>query len=219
MRERIHDDGVGMRWIRTAATTISSLTAALVIVWGAIIWAIGPRLDIWAKELVDNATEEMAADLADNRSHLDRLDAVVERLEQTVAALGQSIAADLSDSWRFSPPDTSISDGVIGGEIIVTAGGWKLRDCGVPVVDLYFVNGNGIYHRFEDASVLTTDGRGIAFPVDPTRLQKITYTARIPSDDNVKPGRAQGWISVTYPDKCPAVPPAVAGPMQFRITE
>lgn len=219
MRERIHDDGVGMRWIRTAATTISSLTAALVIIWGALIWTIGPRFEQWAQELVDGATEDMAADLASNRNHLDRLDAVVVRLEETVAALSQTIATDISDSWRFSPPDTSISDGEIGGEIVVTAAGWKLRDCGVPVVDLYFVNGNGIYHRFENASVLTADGRGIAFPVDPSRLQHITYTARIPADDNVKPGRAQGWISVTYPDKCPAVPPSVAGPMQFRIAE
>jgi hypothetical protein len=218
LTDRIQNDGVGMRWLRTAATTITSVAAAIVVVWAAVAWLLGPRVVGWAEDLAQQANENVRAELRQTSEHLARLDNVVERLEETTARLAEASNFNTAPSWRFDPVETTISDGEIGGEVTVTATGYKLRDCGRPVVDLYFVNGRGVFHRFTDTSLLTPDGRGIAAPVDPTRPFTISYTAVIPSDDGVTLGRALGYISVTYPDACPAVNPAVAGPLQFRIT-
>lgn len=217
LRQNIKADGVGMRWLRTAATTITAVAAATVVVWTAVAWLVSPRLADWGETLVLETTSGLRSELQQNAQHLNRLDDVVSRLEETTAQLADTSILNTSPSWRFDPVDTSVSDGRIGGEVTIRATGYKLRDCGVPQVDLYFVNGGGVYHRFVDTSLLTSDGRGIAAPVDPSRTFTITYTARIPDNDNVSPGRAFGFISTTYPDACPAAEPAVAGPLQFRI--
>lgn len=217
LKQRIDADGVGMRWIRTAATTIVAMAAAVGVLWGGISWLLGPRVVEWSENLVVEATEGLRMELRRNADQIDRLDLVVGRLEQTTSELAEASLMNTSPSWRFDPVETQISDGRIGGEVVIEAAGYKLRDCGAPVVDLYFINGGGVYHRFADTSLLSSNGRGVAFPVDPDRLQSIRYTAEIPADEQVSPGRAQGFISVTYPDACPAVPAEVAGPLQFRI--
>lgn len=213
----IHDDGVFVRWVRTAATTIIAAAGALGIIWGATVWVLGPRVNAWAVELIEKATADLRTEGVRTNAQIDRLDDVVARLEDNVAALAVTMQGSTAPSWRFSLPDTSISDGNIGGSVTIRASGWKLRECGVPRVDLYFVNGGGIYHRFSGTSLLSQDGRGVPFPVDPNRIQTISYTAGIPVNDNVTPGRAQGFISISYPDGCPLVQEAVAGPLQFRI--
>jgi len=217
MKEQIQQDTVIMRWVRTAATTVVAASAALGVLWAATVWTVGPRVNIWATGLISEATSDLEQEVRRNGAHLDRLDQVTLRLEEVVTSLADLQEQDTTPSWRWSTPDTSISDGAVGGRVEITAAGYKLRDCGVPTVDLYFVNGSGSYHRFEDASILTTDNRGIALLPDPTRLQILTYTARIPADDDVSPGRGLGFISVTYVD-CPLIDAAVAGPLQFRIT-
>lgn len=207
-----------MRWLRTAATTVSSLAAAVLVIWTAIAWLATPRIVEYTQEVIESATLDLRREVQETSSQLSRMDTVVERLEENITRLSEAVAQNTAPSWRFSPPDTFISDGRIGGTVQITAGGFKLRECGIPRVDLYFVNGGGVYHRFIDASVLTAGNRGIAFPVDPDRVQTVRYTATIPEDDNVTPGRANGFISVTYPDGCPSVEEVVAGPLQFRIT-
>lgn len=216
-KDRLNEDGVGMRWLRTAATTITSTAAAIAVVWGLLVWLVEPRVNEWAVGLINEAISDLQVESERTNTHLDRLDIVVERLEENISALEVSLKGSTAPSWRFDLPSTSISDGAIGGQVSISAGGYKLRECGIPRVDLYFINGNGVYHRFENTSLLTIDNRGVAFPVDPDRLQTITYTAEIPDDDNVKPGRGQGFISLTYPDACPLVEEVVAGPLQFRI--
>lgn len=218
-KEKVERDGVGMRWLRTAATTVTAVAAASGVAWGVLVWAVGPRVNSWAIGLIENVTADLQAEANRTNDHLDRLDAVVERLEENIAAIGKAFEGSLAPSWRFSLPDTSISDGAIGGEVTITSSGYKMRECGVPRVDLYFVNGRGIYHRFKNASLLSPDNRGVAFPVDPDRLQKLSYRATIPADEGVMPGRAQGFISLTYPDGCPQIEEAIAGPLQFRITQ
>lgn len=216
VKDKIQQDGVTMRWIRTFGTTVTTTAAAFVVLWTSAVWVFGPRVTSWAEDLVDGATAEMRADLEQNAAHLGRLDEIVRRLEQTTALLSSTAEVNAAPSWRFDPVDTTISDGVIGGDVQIVATGYKLRDCGVPIVDLYFINGGGVYHRFVDASILTSDGRGVALPVNPTRTQSLTYTATIPANDGVSPGRALGYISLVYP-QCPAVEASVAGPLQFRI--
>lgn len=228
VRQDIRQDTVPVKWFRTAVTTFISLTTALGIIWAAVVWAVSPRVDAWGREVVATGTAEIRTEFAtaqadlrrgleETQGHVERLGQVVAALEVTVGVVSDNIAIDASPSWRFSVPDTRISDGRIGGEVRIEVGGYKMRDCGVPVVDLYFVNGGGVYHRFEHASLLSDDNRGIALPVDPARLAFVNYTAIIPENDGVHPGRGQGFISITYPDRCPAIPAAVSGPLQFRI--
>lgn len=207
-----------MRWVRTAATTITSTAAAGAVLWMATTWLIAPRLDEWAKNLIEETTTHLRGATSANAEQIEQLEDVVVALNNSVDLLSKRVTASLAPSWRFSRPDTHISDGYIGGRVLITAGGYKLRECGIPRVDLYFVNGNGTYHRFVDNSLLSDTNRGVAFNVDPGRVQTVRYTARIPANDDVKPGRAQGYISVTYPDGCPEVEEVVAGPLQFRIT-
>lgn len=225
IKQEIAKDSVLIRWVRTAATTIIAIGGAVGILISTAVYIFGPRVADWAESLVLASTEEIRAEMRQNAElnrqnaeHLSRLDGVVERLEETTAALATAQQGSLAPSWRWDPVDTTISDGEIGGLVQITATGYKLRDCGIPTVELYFVNGGGVFHRFTDASLLTPDGRGVALPVDPSRTQQVRYTARIPEGDGVTPGRAQGYISVTYPDACPFVEPATAGPLQFRIT-
>lgn len=217
VKEAVERDSVGMRWVRTAATTVTAVAGALVVVWATVVWTVGPRVNAWANDLIDDATKDLQIETSKSAAHLDRLDKVVERLEKNVTALGEAVAQNVAPSWRFSLPDTSISDGRIGGKVTITAGGYKLRECGIPRVDLYFINGGGAYHRFVKSSLLSETNRGVALPMDPDRLQIISYTAEIPADDGVSPGRGHGYISVTYPDNCPGVREETAGPLQFRI--
>lgn len=212
IRDRIKNDDIGMRWIRTAATTITSIATAGAVLFSASIWLVGPRFVEWTESLVREVTMDL-------RSDFEALDDVVERLEITTAQLAETSILNPSPSWRFDPVETTVTDGFIGGIVTIRASGYKVRDCGVPTVDLYFVNGDGVFHRFEDVSLLSSDGRGVALPVQPNRLQSLSYVARIPSSEGVQPGRAQAYMSVYYPDACPAVPTAIAGPLQFRIME
>ena len=208
-----------MRWIRTAATTLSSITAALIIIWGGLVWLVEPRLHEWAEELVDAATVDMKKTSEENTIAIQQMQELMGVMQDAVTGLTELVEIRRTPSWRFDGLSTNISDGPIGGYVDITAGGFKLADCGVPVVDLYFINGDEIYHRFEDVTLLTEEGRGVAFSVDPSRIQTIKYRARIPADDGVTPGRGRGFISVTYPDACPHNEPVVAGPLYFRITQ
>lgn len=217
LSEQIQKDGVAMRWIRTAATTITSVAAASAILWTAAMWLVSPRMAEWTTDLVNDATADLRQELGRTGEHLDRVDQAILALEDNITALSQVVARDSSPSWRFSLPDTQISDGNIGGIVTITGAGYKLRECGIPRVDIYFISSVGLYHRFEENSILTSTNRGVAFSVDPDRLQSISYTARIPSNENVRPGRARGFISITYPDSCPGVEEVIAGPLQFRI--
>ena len=217
LRERVEEDGIGMRWFRTAATTITSIVGALLVIWMGLLWLVEPRFYDWADQLIDASTKHMAKELEQTTLHLDRLDEVVTKLEENVIALTEASERNTAPSWRFDPVETRISDGPIGGTVTITAAGYKLRDCGVPVIDLYFINGKQTYHRFVDASILTANNRGVSLTPAPNRLQRLTYTAEIPAEDNVTAGRGHGYIAVTYPSQCPFVEPAVVGPLQFRI--
>ena len=204
-----------MRWLRTAATTLTSITSALALIWLGFVWLVEPRFYSWAEDIIGAATKTMAADLNSAQLQMKRLENVVTTLEQNVVAIKEASAGSIAPSWRFDPVETRISDGHIGGTVKIEAAGYKLRDCGVPLVDLYFINGRNTYHRFENASILTETNRGIALPPSPNRMQKLSYTAEIPADDNVTAGRGHGYISVTYPTQCPFVEPAVVGPLNF----
>lgn len=217
LKERFQEDGVGMRWLRTAATTLTSITAALLVIWGGALWLVEPRLHEWANDLVQKSTEDVRQRLSTTDNAVSRIESAIQALERSVLSIQQVSAESSSPAWRFDTVETSISDGAVGDLVQIRSAGFKLRECGVPVIDVYFVNGGGVFHRFTDPSILSDIGRGVSLPTDPSRLQIITYTARIPNQDGVSPGRGLGYISITYPDSCPNVAPSVAGPLQFRI--
>lgn len=215
--ERIQEDSVGMRWIRTAATTIVSTAAAGSILWGVLTWLVAPRVDEWAHDLVDKATLDLQQQTGANASNIDKLDKAVDKMGEAISVLSDQLASGQEPAWVFIHGATSVGDGKIGSPVSIVAVGRKLRECGVPRVDLYFIDAAGNFHRFSRPSVLSPDGRGIVLPVRPDENQTVSYTAIIPDDEHVTPGRAQAFISLTYPDGCPNVREAVAGPLQFRI--
>lgn len=217
LKERLEQDGVGMRWFRTAATTLTSITAALLVIWGGLLWLVEPRLHQWAKNMVDMSTQDLRDRMERTDDAVDRVEALINSLERNVIALSEVTIQSTDPAWKFDHIQTSISDGPIGGLVRITAVGYKLRDCGIPIIDMYFINGGGLAHRFADVSIESAGGRGILLPTDPTRLQTISYAARIPNNEGISPGRGIGYISLTYSDSCPAVDPVVAGPLQFQI--
>lgn len=218
IKQEIQQDTVAMRWLRTAATTVTSVAAAVVVGYAVVEYTFGPRITGWAEAMIDAATEEIRQEVDQTSEQTERLERVVTRLEESLLTVGTAFEEARSPSWRFDAQGTTITDGRVGGSVVITAAGYKLRECGTPRVDLYFINGGGIYHRFQGSSLLSPDGRGVAFPVSPDRVQSVRYVATIPADDGVTPGRASGYIAVSYPDGCPQVPEVVAGPLQFRIS-
>ncbi len=219
LSETIEEDGVAMRWLRTAATTVISVGGALAILWGAVVFVFGPRINDWAVDMIRETTVELRREVEETSRNVADLGDIVGDLTSVVATMREDQAAQEAPAWRWSRPDTSIGDGIVGGVIEIQAAGYKLRECGAPVVDLYFVNGNDLFHRFEDVSITGPDGRGVVLPVAPDRVQHVNFTARIPADEGVMMGRAQGYITVSYPDMCPNARAETIGPMQFRIRD
>lgn len=208
---------LNLPWIKSAATALSSFVAAIAVAWTAFMWLVEPRVVEWAELLVADMTQETMEETRRTREQLERLDHVVDRLESGVEALAVAVEGSSAPAWRFAPSDTSISDGMVGGFVTIRASGYKLRECGIPRVDLFFIDAAQISHRFTEASLLSPDGRGIALPVDPDRMQSVSYSARIPMGDRVRPGRAVGFVAASYPDGCPMVPETISGPLAFRI--
>lgn len=124
-----------------------------------------------------------------------------------------------SPAIRFPRTGHRITDASVGGFSTMKFSFYKIRDCGAPKLDLYFINGAGVRHRFRKPSIVGSDGRGVNSEVDPLAVQEITYVSQIPADDGVTPGRASGWVEVSYPDKCPAVAPVASPVLTFNILE
>lgn len=126
---------------------------------------------------------------------------------------------DPSPAIRFPRTGHRITDAKIGGFTTMKFSFYKLRDCGSPKLDLYFINGAGVRHRFRNPSILDSNGRGVNFEVDPLVVQELTYVSQIPSDDGVTTGRASGWVEVSYPDLCPAVASVASPVLTFNLLE
>lgn len=217
IKDQIEKDSIAIRWLRTAATTITAVAAAVAVIWGAVIYVFEPRAVAWTTELVESLVLDIRSSTRAAEGSVSRLDASVERLEEVVSGLNTNAAIDTSPAWRFSVPDTTITDGRVGDFVTIRTVGWKLRECGVPRYDVYFVNGEGIFHRFQQVSALDPLNRGVPLDVNLIRPQEVSFRARIPGDEGIKDGRANGYVSISYPELCPRVEPATIGPLQFRI--
>lgn len=217
LRAAVAEDGVFMRWVRTAATTITSVAAAAAVLWVAAAFAIEPRAIEWTRGVVETVVGDLRGEGVETRQAVRQLTDTVERLRGSVDQLTASPAFDQSPSWRFDAAENAMSDGAPGGLIEVAVSGYRTRDCGVPVVDVWFVDSAGRHHRFIDVSILDGRGRGVVMPVDPARRQLLNFSARIPAGDAVARGRAQGFVSFSHPDKCPLLPVVATSALVFRI--
>lgn len=218
LREVIAEDGVTVRWIRTAATTIVSVAAAAGVLWAAATYAIEPRAVDWTRRVVESVVQDMRVDGAESRQAVRALTETVDRLRTSVEQLAASPALDQAPSWRFDAVENSITDGMVGGMVEVSVSGFRSRDCGVPMIDVWFVDMSGRYHRFVDVSILDGRGRGVALPVDPARRQELRFSARIPRGEGVALGRAQGYVAVSHPEKCPLLSVVQTSALVFRIS-
>lgn len=213
------EESTMIKTLRSIATTIVAISGASVAIYGGFLFVVEPRAIEWTTEITNNAVNDMREKLELSERTLERLDNIVKNLETSVTRIQEQSLLNNQTAWRFSIPDTFISDGGLGAQVAIRTAGFKLRECGVPVIDLYFVDEDEIYHRFQNPSILTSDGRAVAFPVDATRLQSLNYLATIPENENIRLGRARGYVSMTFPVSCPHVPPSIAGPLHFRIAE
>lgn len=223
LTDDIRKDTVPIKWIRTITGTVTGVLAAGAGLWALAVYVFEPHAVSWTAAVVESVTVKLSGDIEENSALLAERSDQLARLEVVVGSLAASLediasvqVQQMEPSWQFSRPDTSISDGQIGDDVIIRAGGFKLRECGVPLVDIYFRDSQGAYHRFTDNSLLTDTGRGVPFPVNPNMVQTVAYTAEIPSDQ-VAAGRAAGFISVTYPQNCPQLLPVVIGDLQFMV--
>lgn len=201
-----------MAWnyVKLAAQAVTSVGAAGAVLIGAGSYLVGPRFTQWAEGLVEQTTAELSAEV-------DELQSVVDSLASTVDDVRRDQDAMSAPAWQWDPVETIISDGDIGGEVLVRAAGRKLRDCGSPLVDIYFVNGEQRFHRFQNVSILDTDGRGPALPASPEEVITINFTAEIPRREGIFSGRASGFITFSYPDLCPNARAETVGPLAFWI--
>lgn len=177
----------------------------------------------------DSATQkassvELSEDLKTLQSSLavtvNTLSKVVDTQSQNVAALNEIRGDkdhDPTPAIQFTRTGHSIGNGVIGGFVPMEFTYFKMRDCKAPKLDLHFINGAGLRHRFINVSVVGADGRGVNSEVSPTQKQTIKYVARIPDDDGVTVGKASGWVEVSYPDECPAVETVPSPVLTFNI--
>lgn len=209
-----------VEWGKVAGA-ISAIVVCVGLVWGIMVGPIG---DLWnrfddvveSNERIQLAQADMQKGQQAILESITTLLATQARNVARIEALEAAKVQDGSPAIRFTPRGHTIEDGQPGSVVQITWQYFKLRDCGRPDIDLIFRNGGGRLHRFSSVSVLDQEGRGIASEPDPTMVQTISYTARIPGNEGVHPGRAAGWVRVTYPD-CPGVAPVTSPEVIFSI--
>ncbi|MBR9763898.1 MAG: hypothetical protein GYB53_10335 [Rhodobacteraceae bacterium] len=214
-------------FIRNMSATLAAVGVLCTAAWVAI----GPRVTEWAlAELgMDSVAETLKtlqevqqrqqgtlATISQTQAQTaETLNAVVDR----IAALEKSQRDDRVPPIRFLDDSMKISSGRIGQFLRFEFQFVKSRDCGRPVSDAFFVDGDGISHAFADKSSTAEDGRSIS-----AQLSSVPavgrFTARIPADQGVTPtgngGFARGYILISWPD-CPNVAPLRSPTAPFQI--
>lgn len=153
---------------------------------------------------------------------IDTLSEVINTQSKNVEVLAELQATedrDPSPAIKFPRTGHKIADGRVGDFVQMTFTYFKMRECGAPKLDLYFINGSGIRHRFARPSILDADGRGVNSEVNLVTPQTISYVSQIPANDGVTSGDASGWVEVSYPELCPAVKTAASPVLSFTILE
>lgn len=142
-------------------------------------------------ERMDTMAHSLEAAMADR-------DAIRERLLR----LEQESAVDKSPALRFMPQGNSITDGRRGDVVTVTVAFVKMRDCGRPSPDHFFMDSASTLFRFQDVSIVDEFGRGPGVPPSETP-QTLKFTARIPKDAAIQLGGATGWVVLRDYERCP----------------
>ncbi|OAN71541.1 hypothetical protein A8B82_04470 [Sulfitobacter sp. EhC04] len=203
------------------AGAISAMMALSIMVWG---FTAGPVRDWLAKfeqgfeaqQDMQQLQQEMQHSQQDILADISAILLAQSHNVKRIEALESAKTQDASPAIRFTMYGHSIEDGRPGQVVEIKWQFVKLRDCGRPEIDLLFRNGGGRLHRFQNVSVLDTEGIGVAADPDPSMAQTISYTARIPDNEGVHAGRSFAWVRVGYPE-CPTVPAVTSPEVAFRI--
>jgi predicted DNA-binding protein (UPF0251 family) len=235
------DQGKSKEWTygrvgKWASATASILTlAAMLYAAGAQIWQMQADVqylvdEMRRQQLQETKRKEQAEQMQIKQQQMqNQLQEMLNTISSMLKVQADNVTRieafevakerDLSPAIKFTARGHSIQDGPAGGTVEITWQYLKLRDCGAPRIDLWLRNGGGRLHRFQNVSVIDGQGRGIASQADRFMSQTISYTARIPGDEGVQPGRAAGWVVVQYPDDCPDVEPVTSPEVTFAILE
>lgn len=215
-------------FIRNMSATIAAVGVLSTVLW---FW-VGPRVTEWALgelgmdsvaetlktlQVVQERQQGTLATISQTQAQTaETLNAVVDR----IAALERSQREDRVPPIRFIDDSMRISSGRIGQFVRFEFQFVKSRDCGRPVSDAFFIDGDGISHAFTDKSSTADDGRSISAQITPVPAVG-RFTARIPADQGVTPTGngvfARGYVLVSWPD-CPNVPPLRSPAAPFQIS-
>jgi len=177
-----------LSYIAGKARDVVSIVAALGIVGSVLLFSTN---NLWFREQV-----RTWADIPEIKAEISALTNSVSELTTLVKSVAKDQKAEADPAIRFFTEGSYITNGQPGGTVRFTVRFIKLRDCGRPEIVAWFRNGDGITHSFEDISIVDSHGRGFAHPSDIDEVLLRHFTARVPSNEDVHSGRAEGWIEV-----------------------
>ena len=205
-----------MKIIADFLKILAAIITSTAVVGSAILWFTLPRITEWLETVSTTAVEQYVVQSETNSVALAQL---TTQMAEVVTQL-QRIQADPTrirePALRFEPFGHTVTDARAGDRVNITWRFTKIHECGAPLVNVFFRNGGDVTHRFEGVSIVNEDGEGVDYPVDPERVQTLTYSAVIPDDQDVHPGRARAWVTLRYP-ACPWAPPSISPEVPFQI--
>lgn len=205
-----------MKIISDFLKTLAAVVTSTAVVGSALLWFMMPRVNAWVESITKTALSSVAVQSQTNTETLATITLQVAQIVTQIEELKKDPAQVREPALTFEPLGHRITNAKVGHRVIITWYFIKYHDCGAPQVAVFFRNGDDITHRFERLSIIDTDGAGVNMTAQPDRVQSITYSAVIPDDQDVRPGRARGWVTLRYP-ACPWSPPSVSPEVVFQI--
>lgn len=195
---------------------LAAIITSTAMVGSAVVWFTLPRITLWLSSVSQEAVESYVNQSENNTKTLGE---ITKQIKAVVTQLDQ-IRSDpqyVRDTvLKFEQLGNQITDARVGERVRITWRFIKLHECGAPMVNVFFRNGDDITHRFDDPSVTNGNNEGVDFPANPDLVQTVTYSAVIPRFEDVRPGLARGWVTLRYP-RCPWAPPSISPEVSFKI--
>lgn len=195
---------------------LAAIITSTAVVGTAVIWFTLPRITEWMATVATQAVDQYVSQTEDNATTLADVTRQVSVLVDRVDRLQADPSAIRSPVLEFEDFGNTVTNGEAGERVSITWRFRKLHQCGAPLVNVFFRNGGDVTHRFENVSIVNDNGEGVDSPVNPAIVQTLTYSAVIPDDQEVEPGRAYAWVTLRYA-ACPLAPPSISPEVPFRI--
>lgn len=198
------------------AKVLAVIITSTAVVGSAIIWFTLPRITEWVADVATSAVDQYVMQAETNAATLEGVTAQLRVLVDRIDELQRDPRNINEPALEFEDWGYEVSDARAGDRVSITWRFRKLHQCGAPIVNVFFRNGGDVTHRFENVSIVNDDGEGVDYPVDPDTIQTLTYSAVIPDDQDVEPGRAYAWVTLRYA-QCPWAPPSISPEVPFNI--